>query len=183
MNIAIISGSARPDRQSHQVALEVQQRVTRLGIANWIWDIKETNFPLLDYTFDVHPNPGDSLKIVKSNLDQTDAFIIVSPEHNGSYPGALKNSMDYFYKEYVHKVFGIVTVSNGVLGGINALKNLQHYALKINGIVSPEFVITPQVQNSFKDGMLTDEKYGHRIDVFLTHFLQLSEAVLASQKK
>ncbi|WP_158798332.1 NADPH-dependent FMN reductase [Pedobacter sp. L105] len=183
MNIAIISGSARPERQSHQVALEVQQRITILGIENWLWDIKETNLPLLDYTFDVHPNPGDTLKQLKVKLDQTDAFVIVSPEHNGSYPGALKNTMDYFYKEYVHKVFAMVTVSNGVLGGINALKNLQHYALKINGIVSPEFVITPQVQNLFKDGVLTDEKYGHRIDVLLKHFLELAEAVKLIQNK
>lgn len=179
MNIAIVSGSARPERQSHQVALEVQQRVNNLGLSNWMWDIQETNLPLLDYTFDTHPNPGEALKQLKIRLDQTDAFIIVSPEHNGSYPGALKNSMDYFYKEYVHKVFGIITVSNGVLGGINALKNLQHYALKINGIVSPEFVITPQVQNSFTDGVLTDEKYGHRIDAFLKHFITLAEAVSA----
>lgn len=177
MNIAIVSGSARPERQSHQVALEVQQRVSKLGIENWLWDIKESNLPLLDYTFDTHPNPGETLKQLKIKLDQTDAFILVSPEHNGSYPGALKNSMDYFYKEYVHKVFGIVTVSNGVLGGINALKNLQHYALKINGMVSPEFVITPQVQTLFTDGLLTDEKYGHRIDVFLKNFLSLAEAV------
>jgi len=181
MNIAIISGSARPERQSHQVALEVQQRVSKLGLSSWIWDIKASNFPLLDYTFGEHPNPGESLKEVKAKLDQTDAFIIVSPEHNGSYPGALKNAMDYFYKEYVHKVFGIVTVSNGVLGGINALKNLQHYVLKVNGIVSPEFVITPEVQNLFKDGILTDEKYGHRTDVFLKHFLELATAVSANR--
>lgn len=181
MNIAIISGSARPERLSHQVALEVQRHLNHSGISNWMWDIKETNLPLLDYTFDVHPNPGEALIKVKAGLDQTDAFIIVSPEHNGSYPGALKNSMDYFYKEYVHKVFGLVTVSNGVLGGINALKNLQHYALKINGIVSPEFVITPQVQNLFKDGMLIDEKYGHRVDAFIKHFLALAEAVNSSK--
>jgi NAD(P)H-dependent FMN reductase len=181
MNIAIISGSARPERLSHQVALEVQERVNKLGLSSWIWDIKESNFPLLDYTFGEHPNPGDSLKQVKAKLDQTDAFIIVSPEHNGSYPGALKNAMDYFYKEYVHKVFGIVTVSNGVLGGINALKNLQHYVLKVNGIVSPEFVITPEVQNLFKDGVLKDEKYGHRTDVFLKHFLELAGALSANR--
>lgn len=142
-----------------------------------MWDVKTSNLPLLDYTFDTHPHPGDALKEIKAKLDQTDAFIIVSPEHNGSYPGALKNAMDYFYKEYVHKVFGIVTVSNGVLGGINALKNLQHYALKVNGIVSPEFLITPQVQNSFTEGKLTDEKYSHRLDVFLSHFLKLAQGV------
>jgi NAD(P)H-dependent FMN reductase len=181
MNIAIISGSARPERQSHQVALAVQERISKLGYSNWIWDIKTSAVPLLDYTFDEHPNPGDHLKQVKANLDQTDAFIIVSPEHNGSYPGALKNAMDYFYKPYVHKVFGIVTVSNGVLGGINALKNLQHYVVKVNGILSPEFLITPEVQKLFNEGKVNDDKYGHRMDVFLDHFLKLAGALAAGK--
>ena len=181
MNIAIISGSARPERKSHQVALEVQKRISQLGYSNWIWDIKTSDFPLLDYTFDEHPNPADSLKQIKANLDQTDAFIIVSPEHNGSYPGALKNAMDYFYKPYVHKVFGLVAVSNGVLGGINAVRNLQHFVLKVNGILSPEFVITPEVQNIFQDGKLIDEKYGHRMDVFINHFVKLAEVFAAGK--
>ena len=181
MNIAIISGSARPERQSHQVALEVQERISKLGHSNWIWDIKTSAFPLLDYTFEVHPKPGDVLKEVNANLDQTDAFIIVSPEYNGSYPGALKNAMDYFYKPYAHKAFGIVGVSNGVLGGINAVRNLQHYVVKVNGILSPEFLITPAVQNLFKEGKINDEKYGHRMDVFLDHFLKLAGLLTAGK--
>jgi len=181
MNIAIISGSARPERQSHQVALAVQERLGNLGYSNWIWDVKNSAFPLLDYTFDEHPNPGDALKEVKAKLDETDAFIIVSPEHNGSYPGALKNAMDYFYKPYIHKVFGIVAVSNGVLGGINASKHLQQYAVKLNGILSPEYLITPEVQKIFKDGKITDEKYAHRMDVFLDHFIKLATVITAGK--
>lgn len=177
MNIAIISGSARPERQSHQVALEVQRRLDKLNIANWLWDVKESSLPLLEYTFDTHPDPGDRLKDLKVKLDQTNGFIIVSPEHNGSYPGALKNSMDYFYKEYVNKTFGFITVSSGVIGGMNALKYLQHYALKLNGIVCPQFLITPQVQKLFTDQKLSDEGYGQRVDKFLNSYLQLSKII------
>lgn len=182
MNIAIISGSARPKRQSHQVALEVKNRLDNLNISNWLFDVKELNLPLLDYTYDTHPAPGEALKQLKIKLDETDAFIIVSPEHNGSFSGALKNTMDYFYKEYAHKVFGIVTVSAGTLGGINALKNLQHYVLKLNGIVSPEFLITPQVQKLFTNQQLTDESYGQRIDQFLAAFIALAEIIYHSKK-
>lgn len=52
--------------------------------------------PMLDYIFDSHPEPGEVLRQLKSKLDSFDAFIIVSLEYNASYPGSLKNSMDYF---------------------------------------------------------------------------------------
>jgi NAD(P)H-dependent FMN reductase len=177
MNVAIISGSARPERQSHQVAVTVKNKLDQLAIDNWLFDVKELNLPLLDYTYDTHPSPGEVLKQLKLKIDQTTAFIIVSPEHNGNFSGALKNSMDYFYKEYAHKVFGIVTVSSGIFGGINALKNLQHYVLKLNGIVTPEFLLTPQVQKLFTDQQLTDEGYGLRMDKFLKAFLTLAETL------
>jgi NAD(P)H-dependent FMN reductase len=180
MNIAIVSGSARPKRQSHQVALEVQRRLNDLGVTNWIWDVKEMNLPLLDYTFDTHPEPGDMLKDLKLKLDQTTGFIVISPEHNGSYSGALKNAMDYFFKEYENKAFGFITVSAGVLGGINALKSLQHYGLKLNGIVCPQFLITPQVQKLFTDHVLTDESYGQRLEQFLNKFIAFSKLISKS---
>lgn len=175
MNIAIVSGSARPQRQSHQVALEVARRLSKFNTEYWILDVKESNLPLLDFTFDTHPNPNEELKRLKAKLDHTDAFIIVSPEHNGSFSGAIKNTMDYFYNEYAQKVFGLITVSAGVLGGINALKGLQHYALKLNGIVCPEFLITPQVQKLFKDEQLIDDGYGQRMDKFLGAYFALAE--------
>lgn len=175
MKIAIISGSARPGRQSHQVALEVKERLDKLSIDNWLWDVKETNLPLLDYTFDSHPNPGDTLMNLKSRLDQSNVFLIVSPEHNGSYSGSLKNSMDYFFKEYSGKVFGVISVSTGMLGGISAAKNLQQYALTLQGVVFPPYLITPKVQNLFSKGVLSDDSYSGRMDKFLEDLLAFAK--------
>jgi len=177
MNISVISGSARPLRQSHQVALSLIGKLEKLKIENWLWDVKESNLPLLDYAFESHPEPGEGLRSLKPKLDSTDAFIIVSPEHNGSYPGSLKNSIDYFATEYANKPFGIISISSGVLGGINAIKNLQQYILKLNGIVCPQFLITPKVQTLFDNGNLIDDSYEHRLDEFIANFLRFSDKV------
>ena len=182
MKIAIISGSARPERQSHQVALEVKDRLDKLSVDNWLWDVKEKNLPLLDYTFDSHPSPGKTLKNLKSRLDETNTFLIVSPEHNGSYPGSLKNSMDYFFQEYSGKVFGVVSVSSGMLGGISAAKNLQQYANTLQGIVYPPYLITPKVQNLFSNGILSDDSYGGRMDKFLKEFLVFANKLQGGRK-
>lgn len=175
MKIAIISGSARPQRQSHQVAREILSRVEKKGHKAWMFDVREQNLPLLENTFKAELAPSDQLKLLGASLAESDAFIIVSPEYNGSYSGALKNSMDYFYQEYANKAFGLVGVSAGMLGGINAVRNMQQYALSLNGIVHPSYLITPKVQSLFKDGELTDEGYSGRMNKFLERFMWLAQ--------
>lgn len=83
--------------------------------------------------------------------------------------------MECFYKEYFNKTFGLVGVSAGMLGGINAIRSMQHYALTLNGIVLPSYLITPRIQSLFKEGELTDQEYSGRIDKFLDHFMWLAE--------
>ena len=182
MNIIVFSGSARPKRQSHQVALEVIKRLEEMGHTVTLLDVRELNFPLLEDTLPDLPNPPEKMQETSRAISETDGILVVSPEHNGSYSGALKNTMDYFYKEYFHKPFGIVAVSNGMLGGINAVKALQHYSLKLGGIVLPEMLLTPKVQTLFTDGKLTDEGYSGRLDKFLEQYLWLVNAIKAAQK-
>ncbi|MBK0402760.1 NAD(P)H-dependent oxidoreductase [Adhaeribacter sp. BT258] len=182
MNIVIFSGSARPERQSHQVAEEVLRCLEAKGHTCQLLDVKALNFPLLDQTFANQENPSDKMKEVSVAITQADGIVIVSPEHNNSYSGALKNTMDYFYKEYFHKPFGVVAVSNGKLGGINAAKDLLKYALTLQGIALPNFMLTPKVQTVFTDGILTDEAYGQMLDKFLESFLWLTRTISAAKQ-
>ena len=178
MNIVVISGSTRPERKSHDVSLEVLSRLTmREGVNPTLLDIKEYNFPNLDYVFSKHPSPSEGMKKFSQSISKSDGLIIVTPEHNGSYSGALKNTLDYFHGEFSKKVIGAVAVSTGKLGGIRAAMELQKLILVLGGYALPRFMTTPEVQNVFKDGKLVDEAYGKRMDSFLDDFLWLTEAV------
>jgi len=104
MNIVVISGSARPKRKSHQVALEVLNRITKRDqITSTLLDIKEYNFQNLDYVYKNHPSPTEQMKNFSETITKADGIIIVSPEHNGSYSGALKNTLDYFLVNFLRK--------------------------------------------------------------------------------
>ena len=70
---------------------------------------------------------------------EADAFILVSPEYNGSYSPAMKNLVDHFPKQH-HKPFGIATASPGPLGGIRASQQMQLLVNALFGIASPIFV-------------------------------------------
>ena len=178
MQIAIVSGSSRPNRLSHQVALELANRINAIeNTSAWLFDVLEERLPLLDATYASQDSPSTRLEELSTKLEDSDGFIIVSPEWNGTFPGGLKNSMDYFLPQYKKKAFGIIGVSAGVLGGINAAKNLVTYCQHLKGIVSPSLLITPSVGKLFTDGSLTDESYAKRLDTFLSEFLWLANAL------
>jgi NAD(P)H-dependent FMN reductase len=181
MNLIVFSGSARPLRQSHQVAQEVVKRLKDQGHTVQLLDVRELNFPLLENTFASTPEPSEKMTQTSAAIAQSDGLVLVSPEHNSSYSGALKNTLDYFYQEYFHKPFAVVGVSSGMLGGVNAAKNLQELAIKFNGIVLPNFLLTPKVQTLFQDGQLIDEGYSGRLDKFLADFLWLAKALQTAQ--
>lgn len=172
MKIAVISGSMRPKRQSHKIAVEIVKRLKEQNdIEPILLDIKEKPLPLLESTYKSHPSPTDNMHWWKEQLDQAHGIIIVSPEYNSSFSGPLKNTLDYFFEEYKGKPMAIATASSGVLGGIHAAHALQQFCLKVGGILQPAFLIGPKVQTLFDEsGQLTDETYATKLNKFLTDF-------------
>ena len=104
-----------------------------------------------------------------------EAFIIVTPEYNGSYSPAIQNMFDHFPKQH-HKVFGLVTASPGALGGMRAAMQLQQFIMALFGIPSPYMLITPHVEKKFDaEGKLIDPAFQKTIDTFVTEYLWLAE--------
>ena len=140
-------------------------------------DVKEKALPLLEAIYQNHPSPTENMHWWKQQLDQAEALLLVTPEHNASYSGALKNTLDYFYDEYKGKPMAIIAVSSGVLGGVNAAVALQHFCLKVGGLLMPNYLITPKVSTLFTDDRLTDPAYQERLDKFLKQFMEFSKMI------
>lgn len=184
MNIVVVSGSPRPQRTSHQVAVEIVSRLSKFeNLSVTLLDVKEANFPNLDYTFKKNPSVNETMKYFSDTIAASDGIIIVSPEYNGSFSGALKNTIDYFYGEFSKKVMGVVSVSTGKMGGIRAVMDLQKLILALGAFPLPKYLTTPEVQNLFSSGLLIDDKYAKQMDGFLEEFLWLTEAVKNQKEK
>ena len=87
---------------------------------------------------------------LKAILDSHPAWIIASPEYNGSYTGLLKNTLDWASspvkghatwsdgnKPFGGKVIGLVSASPGALGGLRSLGHLQPLLLNLQAWVCP----------------------------------------------
>lgn len=179
-NVIVISGTTREGRKSHQVANYLVEELNKKeNVAVDLLDVKALNFPLMEYKFNQHPNPTAEMKKAQTVLENANGIIIVSPEYNGDMPGALKNTLDYFYEEYKDKAFGISTVSSGDRGGVRVGLNLRQQALNYNGIVLPRMLAVPNVGDKFdENNKLKDEQWGKDADSFLDKFLWLTRALL-----
>ena len=179
MNIEIVSGSPRRDSVTHRVVLFLQKYLSEntthtikvIDVRDWKLDV------LQQHIYRTIEETLSQFQPLAKRMFNADAFIVVTPEYNGSYTSALKNLFDHFPKQS-HKAFGIVTASPGILGGVRASQQLQLLINALFGIGSPHMLITPQVDKKFDiHGNLTDAGFQKNIDVFISEFLWLAESI------
>ncbi|BBH70937.1 putative reductase [Actinoplanes sp. OR16] len=66
---------------------------------------------------------GSSGSPVAARIDAADAFVLVTPEYDHSYPAGLKRLIDWHYREWMFKPATVV--SYGVQGGLLATEHLR----------------------------------------------------------
>jgi NAD(P)H-dependent FMN reductase len=178
MKIAIISGSPRKGSVTHRLALFLKNELNaKTSHEVNIIDVREWNLPLLEDVFMSVDKTPEQFKPLAKLMFTADAFILVTPEYNGSYSPAMQNLLDHFPKQN-HKVFGVAPASVGAMGGMRASQQLLLLVPALFGIASPYMLITPFVDKKFSaDGQLLDENFQKMADLFLKEFLWLAETL------
>ena len=126
IKLGIIIGSTRPGRNGEAVARWVHEIASKRSDAQLeLVDLKDFNLPLLDEP--VPPSMGhytkQHTKDWAAKIDSFDGYVFVTPEYNHSTSAALKNAIDYLYREWNNKAAGFV--SYGSAGGTRAVENLR----------------------------------------------------------
>lgn len=126
MRIAIIIGSTRPGRVGESVAKWVHEIASTRNDAQYdLIDIADQDLPLLDEK--IPPSQGkyqqDHTKRWAEKIDSYDGFVFVTPEYNHGTSAALKNAIDFLFKEWNDKVAGFV--GYGSAGGVRAVEHLR----------------------------------------------------------
>lgn len=132
LKIAIILGSTRPGRNGEAVAHWVHETASQRSDAHYeLVDLLDFNLPLLDEP--VPPSQGQYSKphtqAWAAKIAGFDAFVFVTPEYNHGPSGALKNAIDFLYKEWNNKAAGFV--GYGAAGGTRAVEQLRQVASEV----------------------------------------------------
>jgi NAD(P)H-dependent FMN reductase len=120
MKVQIIIGATREGRISDRLAKWVAKEAESLDSTEVeLVDLRDYPMPLFNeavspqYSPDRQPKPG-----VKKWLDkvaEADAYVLVTPEYNRSYPAVLKNAIDYLDFQMAKKP--VALVAHGSTGG------------------------------------------------------------------
>ena len=127
IRVAIVTGSTRPGRNNLAVAAWVHRVAQERKDAEFeLVDIADYELPLLDEP--MPPILGQythaHTKIWSERIASFDAYVFVTPEYNHSTSGALKNAIDYLYREWLNKAAGFVSYG-GHSNGVRAVEHLR----------------------------------------------------------
>ncbi|MGC4749003.1 NADPH-dependent FMN reductase [Micromonospora sp. DT201] len=104
LRIAVIIGSTREGRAGDQVARWfIDQATPHDDLAVTVVDLTEYDFPA---TYPAEPTT--SIRAFVREVDRAEAFVVVTPEYNHSFPAPLKQAIDYAYDEWQAKPVGFV---------------------------------------------------------------------------
>lgn len=173
LDIAVIYGSARRDRQGIKAARFIVRKLRERGHVVTLVDSQKYDLPLLDWMYKEY-EPGqapEAMQQVAEILSAADGYVIVSAEYNHSISAPLKNLLDHFQSEYLYKPSGIVTYSAGPFGGVRALVNLRGILAELGTPSIPSAFPISQIHNAFDDdGNALDTHYDERVIKFLDEF-------------
>ena len=106
----------------------------------------------------------ERVKEFKGKVEKSDAILIATPEYAKSFPGVLKNAMDWAERPYGHNSFdgktaALISASPSMLGGARAQYQLRQVLVDLNvyTINRPEVFVSFAHQKFDANGRLIDE--------------------------
>jgi NAD(P)H-dependent FMN reductase len=152
--VAVILGTKREGRLSERAARWVAEQGAQRGDIEVIFvDPRDFNLPP-----DGAPEDGTDPKYSEITT-KADAFFIVTPEYNNSFPGSLKRLLDSEYQNYMHKPVMLAGVSNGPWGGVRACIALQPVCHSLGLVNIPKKLYFPKAQEIFDEQGAMNQQY------------------------
>jgi len=159
IRILAIAGSLRKDSYNRRL-LRAASKILPPDVQLEIFDLDE--IPLYNQDLEALAFP-EAVSEFKQRIEAADALLISTPEYNHSYPGVLKNAIDWASRPYGKNSFdgkptAVMSASPALFGGIAAQDHLKQVLLALNArLVTQPAVIVSMVHEKFdRDGNLLD---------------------------
>ena len=122
----------------------------------------------------------DGIHAFRTRIEANDAFIIASPEYNGSMCGALKNTIDWTSRFRPQPFDGrhglLLSASPSMAGGNRGLWALRVPFEHLGARIFPDMFSLAAAHRGLVDGQIADEALRARFDKTVVAFLSLAEA-------
>ncbi|NUR31660.1 MAG: NAD(P)H-dependent oxidoreductase [Catenulispora sp.] len=133
LRVAVLIGSTRDGRFGPTVAswFAATAATSHPGLDLDIIDLAEADLPLTMTGFG-RPRP-DAVEALAPRLAAADAFVVITPEYNHSFPAVLKNAIDWYNAEWRRKPVAFISYG-GLSGGLRAVQQLRHVFIELQAV-------------------------------------------------
>jgi NAD(P)H-dependent FMN reductase len=125
MNISILLSSVRENRLANRVYDKINL-MSKQYFSHTLVDPQEYALPLLNKRYYEMKEPEEKFVKLHDIFKQTDGFLIVTAEYNHGVPPAIKNMLDHYGSEFKYKSCGIISYSDGHVGGARCTEQLRN---------------------------------------------------------
>ncbi len=169
MKTLIFAGSTRQNSFNRRLAHAAASIASDAGAEVSHIELGDFDVPMYNADLEAKGTPADVVRLKQLFYDHP-AWIICSPEYNGSYTALLKNTIDWVSspiksdpmwssgtKPFAGKVVGMLSASNGALGGLRSQSHLAPLLINLQCWIAPRAFALSRAADAFDDsGALVD---------------------------
>jgi NAD(P)H-dependent FMN reductase len=169
VRVAVLVGSIRHDRfcptPSNWIAAHAR---THQDVEVDLIDLADFDLPVVLGGNDENAPQPDVVTALSSRLTAADAFVVVTPVYNRSYPASLKNAIDWFHAEWQLKPVGFISYG-GITGGLQSVDALRSVFTEFHSVPLRDSITFANFWETFDhDGRPVDvERMSKRAHGFL----------------
>ncbi len=184
MKLLIFAGSTRQNSFNRKLAHATAAMARASGAEVTHLELADFDVPMYNADLEAKGTPPDVMKL-KQIMYEHPAWIICSPEYNGSYTALLKNTIDWASrpvasdpawtdgnKPFTGKVVGVLSASPGALGGLRSQSHLVPLLLNLHCWVAPKAFALSRAGEAFDaEGQLPGEAHRKNVQAVIDQVL------------
>ena len=175
-SLLVFAGSTRQQSFNRKLAQATAAIARDAGARVTLLELSDFDIPMYNADLETQGTPADVIRL-KEILWRHPAWVICSPEYNGSYTALLKNTIDWAsspvkghpdwrdgLKSFQGKVVGMLSASPGALGGLRSQSHLAPLLINLECWLAPRAFALGSAGSAFDEsGALLQQTHRDRV--------------------
>ena len=180
LRILVFSAALRAESLNTKLAKLVASHLQKQGVAVDLASMSALDCPSYDGDRETREGVPPGAHELRRRLLESDAFVIASPEYNGSMPGVIKNVIDWTSRfrpqPFDSRHCLLLSASPSLSGGNRGLWALRMPLEHLGTRVFPDMFSLSMAHKAFDGDHLADAGLQKRLEKTIEAFLDLAEA-------
>lgn len=180
LKVLVFAASLRAESLNQRFAGLAARAAEQYGASVDLASLRDFEVPLYDGDLEARAGIPPGAENLRRRLSESDAFIISSPEYNGSMPGVIKNLIDWTSRFRPQPFDGrhglLLSASPSMAGGNRGLWSLRVPLEHLGARIFPDMFSLAMAHKTLEADRISDPAREARFEKTVQAFLSLAEA-------